>query len=430
LVEVIKLFEQIQNTSNLNDKQAIIIANKNNELFKKCLKFLLDSNVITGISDKKINKDVDLNLSGINILRTFEDVMKYLENNNTGSDISLYRIQCFLKEQPEEYREFYKQMITKKFRLGANVKLVNKCIPNLIPVFNLMLGKSIEEVNLKGHEKIFISKKLNGTRCAFVDNKLMTRQGKIYQGLDHILADLCLLDANDMFIDGELVYKNQEGLSDSSAFQKGTGIAMSKNKDKTSLKLTIFDVFPLNEFWSGKSGLTYEKRKGEYILNLKRRIKELNLVNLDVVEMCYEGFDHNKIWEWLNYAEQHDWEGIIINLDTPYECKRTKNLIKVKEFKEIDLRCVAVNIAESGKYNGKMKSITCKYGDFNVDIGSGFSDYHRKYYMAHPEEIENHVVAIKYKEETINKNGGKSLQFPIFISCRSYDDKNIADDEN
>lgn len=55
--EVIKLFKQIQETSSVNDKKAIIKTNKDNELFKKCLRFLLDTNVVTGISDKKIHKN-------------------------------------------------------------------------------------------------------------------------------------------------------------------------------------------------------------------------------------------------------------------------------------------------------------------------------------------------------------------------------------
>ena len=57
--EVIKLFKQIQDTSSTNDKKAIIAANKDNELFKKCLLFLLDGNINTGISNKKINKKVE-----------------------------------------------------------------------------------------------------------------------------------------------------------------------------------------------------------------------------------------------------------------------------------------------------------------------------------------------------------------------------------
>ena len=53
LIEVIKLFRQIQETSSLNDKKVIILANKDNELFKECLRFLLDGNITTGIAEKK-----------------------------------------------------------------------------------------------------------------------------------------------------------------------------------------------------------------------------------------------------------------------------------------------------------------------------------------------------------------------------------------
>ena len=54
--EVIRLFKQIQETNSTNGKKAIIKANKDNELFKKCLRFLLDSNITTGIADSKLRK--------------------------------------------------------------------------------------------------------------------------------------------------------------------------------------------------------------------------------------------------------------------------------------------------------------------------------------------------------------------------------------
>ena len=58
--KVIEIFKEIQSTSGLNDKKKIITDNKDNELFKKCLKFLLDGNVVTGISDKKLSEGVNL----------------------------------------------------------------------------------------------------------------------------------------------------------------------------------------------------------------------------------------------------------------------------------------------------------------------------------------------------------------------------------
>jgi DNA ligase-1 len=147
--------------------------------------------------------------------------------------------------------------------------------------------------------------------------------------------------------------------------------------------------------------------------------------NLEIVPFLYSGYDHNKIWEYLDYAESNDMEGIMVNLDTPYEYKRTKSLIKVKKFYDIDLVCVAVNRGEKGKFKDTLGSITCKYHDCFVNIGSGFSDSLRDYYFNNPDEIVGKIVSVKYKEATVSKDGNKSLQFPVFLCVR--DDKTEAD---
>ena len=417
--EVIRLFKQIQSTNSLNEKKDIITANKDNELFKKCIRFLLDGNIVTGISTKKINKQVEacygLFPYCLCVNSTFEDVINYFEKNNTGTDVSIYEIQCFLRGH-EEDREFYEQMITKTFRLGADAKLVNKCIPGLIPTFDVQLGTSIEKVKLNGNEWISISRKLNGTRCAFIGDKCMTRQGKEYTGLDHIISDLQQLVGTNVFVDGELIYKNKEGLSDSEAFQKGTGMAMSKDNNKPDLKFVVFDMFPLNQFWNGKSNDIYSVRK-QNILELQKKVELLHIENVKIVPMCYEGTDHSEIWKWLDYAEENDWEGIILNLDAPYECKRTKNLIKVKKFFSVDLKCTGIEEG-SGRNKGTLGALVCDYKGYPVRVGSGFSDTDRKHFWSHPEDIVGHIVTVKYKEETKNKDGGISIQFPVFEAVR------------
>lgn len=425
--EVIKIFYKLQNTSSLNEKKLIIKQHKDNELFKFCLCFLLDGNLNTGLSVKKIKKKIKMKYD-IPIFSGFKEAAEYITKHNSGNDMNISAIQAFINSQPEQHKEFYEQMFTKKFRLGCNSKVVNACIPGLIPTFNVQLGTAIEKCKLNGNEYIYISRKLNGSRTAFIGNKCMTRQGKEYSGIEHIISDLQHLVGKDYFVDGELLYKNEEGLTDSESFQKGVGIAMSKDMDKSCLKMVVFDMFPLNEFWMGKSKKKYSDRKKD-LESLRKKIKQLGITNVDVVPMVYEGTDHSEIWKWLQYAEEFDWEGVVVNLDAPYECKRTKNLIKVKQFKEIDLRCIGVNIAESGKYKGVMGSITCKYKNFTVDVGSGFNDENRKFYKDNPNEIIGHIVTVKYKEETYSKSGEESLQHPVFIVCRSFDDKNIADDE-
>ena len=420
--KIIEIFKRIQETSSTNDKKAIIAANKDNELFKKCLVFLLDGNVITGLSVKKIAKKVT---KSEYILPTFEDVMKYLAQNNTGTDNDISIIQAFLDEH-EEDREFYEQMITKSFRLGADSKVINSVIPGLIPTFEIQLGTSVEKCKLVDGTYISISHKMNGTRCVYINGQMKSRQNKLYNGLDHIITDIKKLGLEDLFIDGELVYKNEEGLSDSDAFQKGCSIAMSKDNDKSQLKLVVFDIFPKEEFLNlHTSKKTYKERRKD-LDKLEESITTSGITNLSVVERLYEGTDHSQIWKWLDYADEDmGWEGIMINLDTPYECKRTKNLIKVKRFFEKDLRCIKVNIATTGKYKGIMGSITCNYFDNTVDVGSGFNDSQREYFAKHPEEIVGKIVSVKYKEETQNKDGGKSLQFPVYMGILIDRDKAV-----
>lgn len=417
--EVIRIFKEMQETSSLNQKSAIIAANRENELFKKCLRFLLDDMIVTGISDRKICKQVATN--HIDIICDFRTIMEYLQDNNSGKDSDISIVQGFINKQPEHQREFYKQMITKTFRLGCNRKVVNKVIPNLIPTFDVMLGTPIDKCKIKDGEWISLSRKLNGTRCAFIGNKCMTRQGKEYVGLQHIIDDLLKFkdgSYENMFLDGELLYKNKEGLSDSEAFQKGTGLAMSKEPDKSELKFVIFDAFPLEEFWSGKSKKSYiERKKNLKIINMDFADSE----NIEVVPILYEGTDHSEIWKWLDYAEENDWEGIMINLNTPYECKRTKSLIKVKKFFSCDIKCIDIEEG-SGRNKGTLGALVCDYKENRVNVGSGFSDVDRKHFWLHPEDVVGHIVSVKYKEETKNKDGGISIQFPVF-ECIRFDKK-------
>ena len=412
--QVFKIFEELMGTTKKSEKAAILIRNQGNRLFTSTLKWLLDPFVLTGISSKKLSKNVSYDTTPI---QTWEDMMAYFENHHTGSDDDIRIVQGFIESQPEEQREYYRALVTKSLKLGVDAKSVNDVIPNLIPTFSVQLGVPREKCKIKSGDWFSLSQKLNGNRCVFVNGKMMSRQGKEFTGLDHILSDIQKVVNNGIVLDGELVGKNEEGLSDSANFQKSTGIANSKDADKTSLKYVIFDTLRLEEFQNGKSEYTYKIRR-QLLLELKETIAKHNLKNIEVVQMFYEGTDQTEIDKWLDYCEEHDYEGCMINLDSPYECKRVKSLQKVKAFKDIDLMCISVNEAITGKYKGTLGSITCKYKNGTVDVGSGFSDEQRNYYFNNPNEIVGKIVTVKYKEATTNKNGGESLQFPVFVTVR------------
>lgn len=423
IIEKVKeIFDQLQATNSKLEKQRIIRENKDNQQFTDTLVFLLSLYILTGMSERKINKKVDAVRGAIT---SWENAVEYLSTHNTGTDHDIALIQDFITNQPEDMQDFYKGLITKSIKLGCDAKIVNDVIPNLIPTFSVQLGTPREKCKIKTGEWFSLSQKLNGNRCVFVNGKMMSRQGKEFIGLDHILSDIKKIVADSIVLDGELVGKNEEGLSDSANFQKSTGIANSKDADKTSLKYVVFDTLPFDEFQQGRSEYTYKIRR-QLLLQLKEMIEKHNLQNIEVVQMFYEGIDQTEIDKWLDYCEEHDYEGCMVNLDSPYECKRVKSLQKVKAFKDIDLMCISVNEATTGKYRGTLGSITCKYKNGTVDVGSGFSDEQRDYYFNNPNEIVGKIVTVKYKEATTNKNGGESLQFPVFVTVRF--DKDTADD--
>ena len=416
----ITIFKELQETSSRLGKEAIISANKDNEFFRQCLNFLLNPFITTGIDVKKWDK---VSVSGVDfdhsddLAEEFLIVLEHVQNNNSGKISTVETVKGWCYEMGDEIEEFTRAMITKSLKLGVDAKTVNKCIPGLIPVFDVQLGTPLEQCKLSGNEWISISRKLNGTRCAYVGDKLFTRQGKEYKGLDHILADLKAMGYEDrMFIDGELIYKNNEELSDSDAFQKGTGIAMSKEGDKSQLKLVVFDVFPLPEFYNGESKEDYLGRK-KYLIELRSKIKALQTKNVAVVPIVYQGTDHSKITQWLDYAERHDWEGVMLNLNSPYQCKRVKTLIKVKKFFSCDIRCVGVEEG-TGRNEGTLGALVCDYKGNEVRVGTGFSDDKRREIWADPDSVIGKIISVKYKEETKNKNGSISIQFPVFEAVR------------
>lgn len=426
----------IKNTSGRKDKEKLISDNKHDNVFTELMKFLFDNNVTTGIDIKKINKEI-INSSSYDIpeINTLDKLLEYIKVNNTGKDVDVLTIRNAIWNISSgaklEHMEFLEEIVTKSLRLGIDAKTVNKVYGyELIPTFDVQLGTPIEDVKLKGDEEIFISQKLNGTRCVYWKGDLWTRSGKKYTGCQHIINDikrLCREDfgvsSDEVVFDGELVLKSC-GLSDSEAFQKGTGIANSKNETKEELEYVIFDIMSSEEFEQKKSNRKYGERRSS-LESLPEVFKRLGLTNIRIVPFFYKGYNHNKIWEYLDYAEENDMEGVIVNLDDYYQFQRTKSLIKVKKFFDIDLRCIRIEQGEKGKYKNTLGAIVCRYKDGEVKVGSGFTEEQRNDYFNNPGKIINEIVTVKYKEATKNKDGSESLQFPVFVCIRQ--DKSVAD---
>ena len=88
-----EIFDKIASVSSKKSKETIIKQNSDNELFLECLKFLYDSNITTGLSKKKINKDVKVYQNTCDDIR---DMFDYVRMNNTGTDRDIGVVQGYI----------------------------------------------------------------------------------------------------------------------------------------------------------------------------------------------------------------------------------------------------------------------------------------------------------------------------------------------
>lgn len=129
LLEVKKIFDSLASTSSRKEKERILEKYKNNRMFVECLQFLLDSNILTGISKNKICKN--LNNTSHNELENIYDMLDYLIKNNTGRNIDVKTIQVFASKD-EKLKDFIFNLATKSIKLEITYKTVDKIMPGLI----------------------------------------------------------------------------------------------------------------------------------------------------------------------------------------------------------------------------------------------------------------------------------------------------------
>ncbi|MCL2391508.1 MAG: hypothetical protein FWC66_02720 [Oscillospiraceae bacterium] len=417
---VMELFVLLSKTSSNNAKKDIIIANAENEHFLKFLDYLLNPFLITGISTKKITKETEKTSTSTKIFDSFSDLMQYILQNNTGNDEVIANIRHFLSTYEQDLRDFYSSIITKSAKIGCDIKSVNKALGReFIPQWEVQQGYNIEKYPLKEDEWFSLSQKLNGVRGTFFEGKIISRQGKEFIGLEHIIEDINRLFpvSDDWVLDGELVRNNTEGLADNENFRIGTGLLSQDDADKHSMQFIVFDILPKAEFVAAESALTYMLRLNE-LREIGEAVNHLNLESIRLVEILYTGCDLSMIDHFLDQMVSQDKEGLMLNRDKKYYRKRHNGILKVKRFYTVDLQVTATEEG-SGRLLGKLGAFVVAYKGTAVNVGSGMTDEQRDEFWQARDSLVGRVIEVKYKEESMDKKTGHySLQFPIFIALR------------
>lgn len=421
LEQAISAIIELQNATGSIAKKQIIERYKDNETFRRLLYYALHPLLSYNISEKTLKKDEVFNPAITLTMTNLFEVCELLSSRRALDDTTVYQVRAFLAGQPEPGRTIFQKLLSKKLRLGVTAKTVNKVIPGLIPEWDVQQAYPIEKYPLFPGEWFALSEKLNGVRATYYRGKLYARSGDEHSGLDHITDFLYEAVGTDIVFDGELTLKDKSGLSDNEAFRTATGIINADvgTVDKTVICFTVFDVVPVEEFDTGASVATYQSRRNDLD---KVYTQMFDGSSVRVLPLEYAGIDQTMIEILLDKMVSEDKEGLMVNLDVPYKCKRHSGILKVKRFYTMDLPIIGCEEG-SGRLEGRLGALVLDFKGNEVRVGSGFTDEERFWFWRRKDNLLGSLCEVKYKEISQDKNtGAESLQFPVFVTLRT--DKN------
>ena len=411
LNDIYMIIRELETCSSVKAKEHILRKNIDNELFKKVLLYTYDPNKKYGVSEVYLNKlpydACDDDTSYTNLWKLLDTLAESNINDNLRNELRMF-INYF---ENENVRELIKRIVGKNLKCNINVKMINKIYEDLIPTSDgekkiaPMLGSKIDFDKVPEGVK-FVTEKYDGCRClAFIENgkvELYSRQGKRYEGCKEIEEELLSLGIQNVMLDGEILATN---CSYDDVYKETTKRLKNKKPIKKGLYFNVFDYVEKEEYDNLKGIYTYEERRKKL-----DSIEETK--HIKVAPLLISTDDMNEILKLLDEYRSSGAEGLMCNLNKPYEFKRSKTLLKLKVMSTIDLRVVGFEEGNN-KNKGKLGAALVKYKDNIVKVGSGWNDSDREEVWNNQDKYLGKILEISYFEETTNKDGSCSLRFPI-----------------
>ena len=319
----------------------------------------------------------------------------------------------------EGYGWFLMPLFNREWRLGVNKSQLDT--EDITP----MLAKKFEIDKVSRDKMYFITEKLDGNRCIARYNgkksiwEFFSRSGKFLK----VSFDMKGLPVQHIY-DGEILSLRQIKCPGQTNFNALSGIVNSKNRDKSELVYTIFDIIEDSPY--------YERREKLTIVDYDNCSS--NVLVLPVLDVCDLNNLENVVSKHLEEVTSAGGEGVMINLGSRhYEHKRTDALLKVKDVFTMDMKVLGLK-GGTGKNEGLVGALICQAEDkatrklYMCQVGSGLSDLQRTEWAYHPENILNKIVEVAYfsaSQDRINQ-GTKvySLRFPRLKRVR--DDKDTT----
>ncbi len=402
-LEIKQFIEQMRNTSSALEKIEIIKGSS--KFIHKVLEYTYNPFKQYHVTSKTCMKNSHLKSN--HSLDLFEVLDKLTTREVTGHDA--------IKLVNGYDSEFLLKIIDKDLGVRAGDSIINKAIPGLIPTFKVALAKEYEG-KCNWEDGWYASRKLDGVRCLAVVGedgicKLYSRMGKELTTLNKVKEAIEATGIVNTVFDGEICLVDQDGNEDFQGIMKQL---RRKDHQIENPAYMIFDMLHKPVFEDKKGG----EELGSRLHKLRSFLAGRN-INNDILRYTeqYQIADDEHLETWIKLAGENNWEGVMLRKNVAYEGKRTKNLVKVKQFHDaeyevLDFDCDDHEVVRDGKSETiqMLAQVWIEHKGHRVKVGSGWSQEQRLQYM--DGSIVGKIITVQYFEETTNDKGGISLRFP------------------
>ena len=325
------------------------------------------------------------------------------------------------------HSEFLKMVLFKDLRLNMNIKKFQKVWSDFCTAPQVQLAQKWENQHF---DNGFYSRKFDGKRMYIEDGVPYSRTNIMCytDPVSHILEqveELLDLDntvnGNYFVLDGECLYF-EIGVEN---FQKGISLCQSEERKFgcDNICYVIFDMIPKENFHNRKQWHDFEteyEKMIEAFADFSKPSPSYSLIPTKMPSIFIARQDKN-MTKLAKLCSENNWEGLMYrNGNSPYEFKRTKNLLKIKQMQDTELKLLRMEEG-IGKYKGMLGAFIVDYKGYELNVGSGFTDDQRIKYWNNKQEYIGKFVKVQYFEKTKNQQGQESLRFPVYMSFRDPD---------
>lgn len=442
-----RALEEMKKDNSAKGKAAILKANADNIVLKILLYYAFDSFLQYYIKQIPDVAPASRPIQAGN-LKDFVGLLSALSERRIKLKDVKGAVADFLKRCNEIEQTWYKRVLLRNLEIGITQKGVNNAYPGLIPVYDVQLAETIKDITLTDKKQLnripdafVLQYKIDGYRLnihKFDDGTvdIRTRSGLPVSGYTMLEEEVRRYLPTGWVYDGEMVSPQLfqwieqnmladkgEKIADRQLFQDAMRKCFAKGIGKDGI-FNIFDAVAISEWKSQAAKDTYRDRLNFLNYNVKPVLEENSLTQMTVVPTSRVFYKNNPddIAEVIRIFQKFiswGWEGLMIkSIESPYEWKRTKNLMKMKLMDTADLEVLSV-IEGNGAGAGMVGKLVCDYKGTVLNIGTGkMTAEEKKLYFENPNRIIGKTIEVAYQAESVGRNGEPVLDFARYMKLR------------